>query len=30
MALYTELPLYRDTYALLLKIFEYTKAFPRE
>ena len=30
MALYDELPVYRDVYALILKVFEYTKAFPRE
>ena len=28
MALYTELPVYRDTYQLILKVFEYTKDFP--
>ncbi|RUR08546.1 four helix bundle protein [Legionella sp. km772] len=30
MALYTELPVYKDTYQLVLNVFEYTKAFPRE
>ena len=30
MALYTELPVYRDRYALILKIFEYTKEFSKE
>ena len=30
MALYYELPVYRDTYNLLLKVFEVTKSFPRE
>ncbi len=30
MALYYELPVYRDTYNLLLKVFEATKSFPRE
>ena len=30
MALYTQLPFYRDTYQLILKVFEYTKEFPRE
>ena len=30
MALYYELPIYRDTYNLLLKVFEVTKSFPRE
>ncbi|WP_412758363.1 four helix bundle protein, partial [Legionella bozemanae] len=30
MALYTELAVYRDTYQLILKIFEYSKDFPRE
>ncbi|HHR1366090.1 TPA: four helix bundle protein [Legionella pneumophila] len=28
--LYTELPVYKDTYQLILKIFEYTKEFSRE
>jgi len=28
--LYDELPVYRDLYSLILKIFEYTKSFPRE
>ena len=30
MALYYDLPVYRQTYQLILKIFEYTKDFPRE
>jgi len=30
MALYYDLPVYRDTYQLILKIFEYTKDFPKE
>ena len=30
MALYYDLPVYRDTYKLILKIFEYTGHFPRE
>jgi len=30
MALYYSLPIYRDVYSLLLKIFEVTKEFPRE
>ena len=30
MALYTELPVYRDTYQLILKVFELTKDFSRE
>lgn len=30
MALHTELPVYRDTYRLILIVFEYTKAFSRE
>jgi len=30
MALYDELPVYRDVYALILKVFEYTREFPRE
>lgn len=30
MALYTELPVYRDTYQLILKVFEYTKEFAKE
>lgn len=30
MALYVDLPVYRDTYQLILKIFEYTKDFGRE
>jgi hypothetical protein len=30
MALYYHLPLYKDIYALLLKIFECTKEFSRE
>ncbi len=28
--LYTELPIYRDTYQLILKVFEVTKEFSRE
>jgi len=28
--LYYELPVYRDTYRLILKVFEYTQEFPRE
>jgi hypothetical protein len=28
MALYYDLPVYRDTYKLILKIFEYSKDFP--
>ena len=30
MALYYDLPVYRDVYRLILKIFEYTKDFSRE
>lgn len=30
MALYYDLPVYRDTYLLVLKIFEVTKDFPKE
>ena len=30
MALYYELPVYRDTYQLILKIFECTVHFPKE
>ena len=30
MALYTDLPIYRDTYQLILKVFEYTKEFARD
>ncbi len=30
MALYYDLPVYRDTYQLILKIFEVTKDFPRD
>ena len=30
MALYYDLPLYRDTYQLILNIYEFTKDFPRE
>ena len=30
MALYYELPVYRDTYKLILKIFECTKDFSKE
>ncbi len=30
MALYYDLPVYRNVYRLILKIFEYTKDFPRE
>ena len=30
MALYTELPIYRDTYQLTLKVFEYTREFARD
>lgn len=30
MALYYELPVYRETYRLILKIFECTKEFSRE
>lgn len=30
MALYTTLPVYHDCYAVVLKLFQYTKEFPRE
>ena len=30
MALHTELPVYRDTYTLVLEIFVSTESFPRE
>lgn len=30
MALYYDLPVYRDTYQLILKIFEVTKDFPKD
>ena len=30
MALYYNLPVYKDTYSLVQKIFEFTKDFPRE
>jgi hypothetical protein len=30
MALYYDLPVYKDVYSLILKIFEYTRDFPRE
>ena len=30
MALYTQLPVYRDTYQLILKVFEYSQNFPRD
>lgn len=30
MALYYDLPVFKDVYHLILKIFEYTKDFPRE
>lgn len=30
MAFYTKLPVYRDSYQLALKVFEYSKNFPRE
>lgn len=30
MSLYYDLPVYRDTYKLILKIFEYTKDFSKE
>ena len=30
MALYYELPIYKDTYDLILKLYQYTKEFPRE
>jgi len=30
LALYYDLPVFRDVYNLVLKIFEFTKDFPRE
>ncbi len=30
MALYYDLPVYQDTYRLILMIFEFTRDFPRE
>ena len=30
MALYYELPVFKDVFKLVLKIFDYTKDFPRE
>jgi len=30
MVLYYDFPVYRDTYKLILKIFEYTKDFSKE
>jgi hypothetical protein len=30
MALYFDLPVYRDVYRLILRIFEYTEDFSRE
>ena len=30
MALYYDLPVYKDVYRLILRVFEYTKDFPRE
>ncbi len=30
MGLYYDLPVYRDTYKLILKIFEYSKDFPKD
>ena len=30
MALYYDLPVFRDVYKLILKIFDYTKDFPKE
>ena len=30
MALYYDLPVYRDTYKLILKIYEYNKDFPKD
>gem|GEM_PF-2159764 len=30
MALYYDLPVYRETYQLILKIFECTRDFPKE
>ncbi|HAT3864057.1 TPA: four helix bundle protein [Legionella pneumophila] len=30
MALHTELPVYKETYQLVLKVFDYTRNFPKE
>ena len=30
MALYYDLPVFKEVYELILKIFEYTKDFPKE
>ena len=30
MALYYDLPVFKDVYKLILRIFEYTKDFPKE
>ncbi|MGK0364746.1 MAG: hypothetical protein ACI85O_001804 [Saprospiraceae bacterium] len=30
MALYYDLPVFKEVYQLILKIFEYTKDFPKE
>ena len=30
MALYYDFPIYRDTYQLILKVFEITKDFPKD
>lgn len=30
LALYYDLPVFKDVYKLVLKVFEYTKDFPRE
>jgi four helix bundle protein len=30
MALYSELPIYRDTYKLIIEVFNIVKEFPRE
>lgn len=30
MALYYELPVFKDVYKLILRLFDYTKDFPRE
>ena len=30
MALYYDLPVFKDVFQLILKIFDYTKDFPRE
>ena len=30
MALYYDLPVFKDVYKLVFKIFDYTKDFPRE